>query len=137
MFPGKRLSKGMAACAIFKAYLACKPDTNLDELRKAFPCEHINAYYWDNYYNDLFYLLPDDIDEDGNLCLTFTSPKRQGKDALAEWDFYLKDELLLPLENATKQAMCVKLWRKGDFDRLIKHLDDNGFTTFINVEKSL
>ena len=137
VFPGKRLSKAMAACAIFKAYLACKPDTNLEQLRKAFPCENINAYYWDNYYEDLFYLLPDDIDEGGELCLTYTSPKRQGKDALAKWDFYIKDELLLPLENATKQAMCVKLWRKADFDRLIKHLEDNGFASFINVELCL
>ena len=30
VFPGKRLSKAMTACAIFKAYLACRPQTTLE-----------------------------------------------------------------------------------------------------------
>lgn len=50
VFAGKRLSKAMAACAIFKAYLALQPQTTLEVLREAFPCKDINAYYWDNYY---------------------------------------------------------------------------------------
>lgn len=123
VFPGKRLSKAMAACAIFKAYLALHPETTLDDLRQAFPCKDINAYYWDNYYADLFYpYLPDQVDEYGEQCLEFTSEKRKGKLSLARWDFYLQDELLLALANGTQKAMCVKMWRRGDFDRLLAHL---------------
>lgn len=125
VFPGKRLSKGMAACAIFKAYLALKPQTTLDGLREAFPCKDINAYYWDNYYADLFYPYnPNQVDEHGEQCLQFTAEKRNGIDSLACWDFYMKDEQLLPLANGTQKAMCVTMWRRSDFDRLIAHLDE-------------
>lgn len=136
VFPGKRLSKAMAACAIFKAYLAMKPQTTLDELRKAFPCKNINAYYWDNYYADLFYpYLPEQMNENGDQCLVFTAEKRKGVKSLARWDFYMKDDQLLPLENGNKNAMCVKMWRRGDFDRLIDHLEKMKET--ISVEECL
>ena len=122
-FPGKRLSKAMTACAIFKAYLALHPQSTLEELREAFPCKDINAYYWDNYYADLFYpYLTKQVNEHGEQCLEFTAKKRKGIESLARWDFYMKDDQLLPLENGTEKAMCVKMWRRGDFDRLIAHL---------------
>jgi len=136
VFYGKRLSKAMAACAIFKAYLALKPQTTLEELRKAFPCKDINAYYWDNYYADLFYpYLPDQVNGDGEQCLVFTAEKRKGAESLACWDFYMQDYQLLPLANATEKAMCVKMWRRGDFDRLIAHLQD--MKEAITVEECL
>ena len=136
VFPGKRLSKAMAACAIFKAYLALHPQTTLEELRKAFPCKDINAYYWDNYYADLFYpYLPDQVNGDGEQCLVFTAEKRKGAESLACWDFYMQDYQLLPLANATEKAMCVKMWRRGDFDRLIAHLQD--MKEAITVEECL
>lgn len=123
VFPGKRLSKAMAACAIFKAYLTLNPQTTLEGLRQVFPCKDINAYYWDNYYADLFYpYLPDQVNEHGEQCLVFTAEKRNGTESLARWDFYMKDSLLLPLVNGTQTAMCVKMWRKNDFDRLIARL---------------
>ena len=136
VFPGKRLSKAMAACAIFKAYVALKPQTTLEELRKAFPCKDINAYYWDNYYADLFYpYLPDQVNEYGEQCLEYTTEKRKGVESLACWDFYLKDDQLLPLANGTEKAMCVKMWRRGDFDRLIDHLEK--MNVAITVEECL
>lgn len=136
VFPGKRLSKAMTACAIFKAYLALHPQTTLEELRKAFPCKDINAYYWDNYYADLFYpWLPDQVNEHGEQCLKFTAEKRKGQESLARWDFYMKDDQLLPLENGTQQAMCVKMWRRGDFDQLIGHLEK--MNEAITVEECL
>ena len=137
VFPDKRLSKAMAACAIFKAYLFCRPDTTLEQLRDAFPCKEINAYYWDNYYADLFYLYPEEVNEAGEPCLEFTSEKRKGQPSLAKWDFNLCDERLLPLANGTAKAMCVKLWRKGDFDRLLEHVENQGFGSFITVEECL
>lgn len=136
VFPGKRLSKAMAACAIFKAYLALKPQTTLEELRKAFPCKDINAYYWDNYYADLFYpYLPDQVEEHGEQFLEFTAEKRKGVKSLARWDFYMNGYQLLPLANGTEKSMCVKMWRRGDFDRLIDHLQEMKET--ITVEECL
>jgi hypothetical protein len=124
VFPGKRLSKAMTACAIFKAYLALHPQTTLEELRKAFPCKDTNAYYWDNYYADLFYpYLPDQVDEHGEQCLAFTAEKRMGEPSLARWDFYLREEQLLILGDGS-MAMCVKMWRRGDFDRLMAHFQE-------------
>lgn len=124
VFPGKRLSKAMAACAVFKAYLACNPGTTLQQLRNAFPCEDINTYYWGNYYDDLFYPVPEEVDDNGEPCLTFTAPKRKGQQSLATWDFNLSKERILHLANK-EEAMCVKLWRKGDFDRLTAHVEKN------------
>ena len=50
------------------------------------------------------------------------------------WDFYIKDDLMLPIENGNKKAMCVKMWRKGDFDKLIEFVRTNGFDKFITIE---
>ena len=127
----------MAACAIFKAYLLCRPETSLEQLREAFPCKNINAYYWDNYYADLFYLYPEEVNEAGEPCLEFTAEKRKGQPSLAKWDFNLCDERLLPVANGTQKAMCVKLWRKGDFDCLLEHVEKQGFSDFITIEECL
>ncbi|MBR4156904.1 MAG: PD-(D/E)XK nuclease family protein [Bacteroidales bacterium] len=134
IFPDKRLSKAMAACAIFKAYLMEYPATTLAELRKAFPCEKLNAYYYDRYYNDLFYESnPDNVDETGYEILTYTAGKHKGKEAKAKWDFYLDEEKLLPIENGQKNAMCVKMWRKCDFDKLVEFVEEN--YKFIGIEE--
>ena len=134
LFDGKRLSKAMTACAIFKAYLMKYPATTLEELRKAFPCEKLNDYYYDRYFNDLFYEShPENIDEDGFEILTRTGGKYKGQAVRANWDFYLKKDLLLPIENGQKKAMCVKMWRKGDFDKLIEFVEEN--YKFIGIEE--
>jgi hypothetical protein len=39
--------------------------------------------------------------------------------------------------NGTQKAMCVKLWRKGDFDRLLEHVEKQGFSDFITIEECL
>ena len=134
IFPGKRLSKAMSACAIFKAYLMEYPATTLAELRNAFPCEKLNGYYYDRFYNDLFYESnPDNVDETGYEILTYTAGKYIGEEAHAEY-FYLDDErLLLPIENSQKNAMCVKMWRKGDFDKLVEFVEEN--YKFIGIEE--
>ena len=120
IFPDKPLSKAMAACAIFKAYLKEYPATTLAELQRAFPCDELNGYYCGRYYNDLFDESdPDAIDETGY--------------PIARWDFYLDDEQLLPIENGTKKAMCVKVWRKADFNSLINHVHAKGYDKFITI----
>ena len=135
IFPGKRLSKAMTACAIFKAYLKQHPATTLKQLQDAFPCKELNDYYYDRYYNDLFYEYPTGVfDEGGYESLRFTGGKDKGVLARAMWDFYIKDDLLLPIENGNKKAMCVKMWRKGDFDKLIEFVRTKGFDKFITIE---
>ena len=136
LFGGKRLSKAMTACAIFQAYLKEYPATTLEQLQKAFPCEKISDYYYDRFYNDLFYeSQPNNVDDCGDEILPRTGGKNKGEDALAKWDFYLKDELLLPIEDGNKMAMCVKWWRKGDFDRLIEFVYKKGYDQFITIEE--
>ena len=135
IFPGKRLSKAMTACAIFKAYLLRYPATTLKQLQNAFPCKELNDYYYDRYYNDLFYEYPTEVfDEGGYELLPHTGGKDTGRLARAMWDFYIKDDLMLPIENGNKKAMCVKMWRKGDFDKLIEFVRTNGFDKFITIE---
>ena len=136
IFPGKRWSKAMTACAMFKAYLMEYPATTLAELRKAFPCEKLNAYYYDRYYNDMFYESnPDNVNEAGYEILTHTAGKHKGKEVMAKGSFYLDDEKLLPIENGQKNAMCVKMWRKGDFDKLLEFVEEN--YKFITIEECL
>ena len=136
MFDGKRLSKAMTACAIFHAYLKKYPSTTLEQLQKAFPCKELSDYYYDRYYNDLFYEShPENVNKDGFEELPRTGGKDKGYLALAVWDFYLKDKLLLPIENGNKKAMCVKMWRKGDFDKLIEYVHTYGYDEFIKIEE--
>ena len=112
----------MTACAIFKAYLAEYPATTLNELQKAFPCEELNGFYYERYYNDLFYESnPDNIDCSGEHVLSR--------------DFYLDDEQILSIEKDTKKAACVKIWRKGDFGRLIDYVHAKGYDKFISIEE--
>ena len=135
IFPGKRLSKAMTACAIFKAYLLQYPATTLKQLQNAFPCKELNDYYYDRYYNDMFYEYPTGVFDDGGYeSLHFTGGKDKGTLARAMWDFYIKDDLMLPIENGNKKAMCVKMWRKGDFDKLIEFVRTKGFDKFITIE---
>ena len=57
--------------------------------------------------------------------------------SLAKWDFYLNDAQLLPIKNGTEKAMCVKMWRKGDFDRLIDYVQKKDYSSFITIEECL
>lgn len=136
IFPGKRLSKAMTACAIFKAYLKKYPATTLEDLQNAFPCKELNDYYYDRYYNDMFYDADHlEYDDAGFEVLLRTGGKDKGLPARAQWDFYLKKEQLLPIENGARKAMCVKMWRKGDFDKLIEYIHAKGYDKFILIEE--
>ena len=133
IFPNERLSRSRAALAIFMAYLAENPQSDLNALRDAFPCEKLNQYYYGRYYNDLFYpSQPDYIDEGGYEILSYTAGKHIDKEVRAECDFYV-DELLLPIENGNGYAMCVKMWKKRDFDSLKRWV--NTKYKFIDVQE--
>lgn len=132
IFPGKRLSKTKAACAIFKAYLRENPATTLDQLRELFTPEKVNHYYLDRYYNDLFMpYRPDNLDDSGYQVVDYTVGKLKGHTALAKWDFLCEPEYTLELENGATVAMCVKWWRKPDFDLLLKAIKE---MRYIKVE---
>ena len=136
IFPNKRLSKSKAALAIFKAYLKEYPQTTLEEMRQAFPCDKLNQYYSGGYYQDLFYpSCPDTIDEKRYEILEYTAGKHNGKKARAKWDFYLDADQLLPIERGSKRAMCVKFWRKNDFESLAEWVSNK--YKFIDVQKCL
>jgi hypothetical protein len=124
---GTRLPKSKAACAIFKAYLMEKPQTKLDELRKAFPGE-LNDYYYNHYFNELFHPL-------GEGAIKYTAGKLIGREIgiSTTWDFYEDEKYLLPLENGEKQAICLKMWRKNDFDKLLEWV--NKKYKFIKIEQ--
>ena len=135
IFPNERLSRSRAALAIFMAYLEENPQSGMDELRNAFPCERLNQYYYGRYYNELFYpSQPDNIDEEGYEILSYTAGKHIGVETRAEWDFYV-DDLLLPIENGNGYAMCVKMWKKRDFDSLRRWV--NTKYKFIDVQECL
>ena len=61
--------------------------------------------------------------------------KPGGKEARAEWDFYLDDDQLLSIDSGRKRAMCVKFWRKIDFESLAEWVSKN--YKFIDAQKCL
>ena len=114
----------------------CVVQTTLEEMRQAFPCDKLNQYYSGRYYQDLFYpSCPDTIDEGGYEILQYTAGKHIGKEARAKWDFYLDADQLLPIEGGSKRAMCVKFWRKRDFESLAEWVSQK--YKFIDVQKCL
>ena len=126
VFPDKLLSRSMAACAIFKAYLEEYPATTLEELQKAFPCEGHNEFFYESN--------PENIDESGYQVLPRIGGDEVGSLVEARCDFFVGDDQLLPIENGTKKAMCVKVWHMSDFDRLIHQVFAKGYDKFITVD---
>lgn len=126
---GARLPKSKAACAIFKAYLMENTQTTLKELREAFPGT-LNDYYYNHYFNELFHPL-------GESAIKYTAGKLIGREIgiSTTWDFFEDEKYLLPLENGKKQAVCLKMWRKNDFDKLLKWVNEN--YKFIKIEQCL
>lgn len=49
------------------------------------------------------------------------------------WDFLYEDKYLLPIENGMKKVMSVKMWRKGDFERLIDIVTTTKELQFIKI----
>ena len=136
IFQGARLSKVNAAIAIFKAYVIENPDVGLEQLRTAFPCDKINYYYGaGNYYQHMFYIFDEDrIDENGLFITEYDNGCHKGEQTLVKYDFKTDDSLLLDTRDG--KVMCVKMWRKGDFDRLCQWIKTKKFD-FIQVEQCL
>lgn len=116
----KNASKAEAAYLLFKAWTMFYKEKEgklptLDCLRKEFPIS-INTYYSDcKYFSHLFYPYNDELEYyyDGN---------KLGKDVkiTANWDIYLDKEHKIELAN-NEYAVCLKLWRKSDFENLVEN----------------
>lgn len=118
IFPQKRsLSKGMTALAIFHAYVKKNKnqDISIGDLNKAFPCEKLNDYYYKSYYNSIFH--------EYAMELTFDGGTHKGNPSRAVWDFYVDESQLMVIASGTKKVMAVKMWRKGDFEKLLNHVN--------------
>lgn len=132
---GKPASKNEASYLIFKAYCMKWGEENpgksltLDDLRTAFPGK-INEYYHNRYLNHLFYVM------DETLCVDVETSKHYGNTIYVEdgWDFYYDDNHELP-NVQPNDIRNVKMWRKGDFDRLIEFVKKN--YKFITIKECL
>ena len=119
---GRPASKSETSYLIFKAYCEKWASENhgqtltLDALREAFPGK-INEYYYNRYLRHLFY----DIDD--TPCIDVETSKHYGNplDVENSWDFYNDDKHAFPNVQDSK-IRSVKMWRKGDFDRLIEYV---------------
>ena len=123
----KALFKNRTALAIFKAYVELHPAVTLKELRERFPCNEINKYYSGSFYKYMFY----DVEERYSLKFDVDHPKlrtnEEGKSGdVGVWDFFVDESDLLQLSNGCCEAMVVKMWRKNDFDRLVKYAERYG-----------
>lgn len=131
---GKPASKSEASYLIFKAYCMKWGEENpgksltLDDLRTAFPGK-INEYYHNRYLNHLFYVM------DKTLRVDVEISKHYGNtiDVENSWDFYYDDNHELP-NVQPNDIRNVKMWRKGDFDKLIEWVNEK-YNDFITIEE--
>ena len=123
---GKPASKSEASFLIFKAYCEqwkekhAGEELDIAKLRDAFKGD-INSYYHNRFLKHLFY----DFEED--VTVDVEGSKHFGNDICPEsdaWDFYWDDEHILP--NVKGEVRSVKMWRKDDFDRLVKIAQECG-----------
>lgn len=121
---GRPASKSEASFLIFKAYCIQQHQQNpdspltLDELRTAFDGS-LNAYYYNRFFQHLFY--------DFNQEVTVESGRYKGTPIYLEnntWDFYGDDGHQLPFVEG--DVRNVKMWRKNDFDNLVKIAKEKG-----------
>ncbi len=123
---GRPASKSEASFLIFKAY--CEqwkekcPNEPLDitKLREAFKGD-INSYYHNRFLNHLFYDFMEDVTVDVEESKDFGKVVRPESD---DWDFYWDRNHVLP--NVAGEVRSVKMWRKSDFDRLVKKAHEYG-----------
>ena len=107
---------------IFKAYCEKNPNASLDiqHLRDAFPGQ-INSYYYNRFLNHLFYNFEEEITVDVQGSKHFGVVLCREND---DWDFYWDDDHVQP--NVKGEVRCVKMWRKSDFDKLLKKAHEDG-----------
>ena len=132
---GRPASKSEASYLIFKAFCEQWRKNNpggilsLEELRGSFPGK-LNRYYNGRYFQHLFYVMND------NLPFDMPGSKFAGKVSadLGKWDFYQDDNHEFPYVESV-HIRSVKMWRKDDFDRLVKHAEQKFGILVIPADK--
>lgn len=132
---GRPASKSEASYLIFKAFCEQWHKNNpgsilsLEDLRGFFPGK-LNRYYNGRYFQHLFYVMDD------NPCFDVPGSKFEGKVSagLGTWDFYQDDNHEFPHVESV-HIRSVKMWRKDDFDRLVKHAGQNFGILVIPADK--
>lgn len=119
-------SKSEASFLIFKAY--CEQwhqqqhngILTVDDLRKEFKVE-LNSYYHNRFLKYLFYDLKEEVKGDVEGTKFFGKVISPESDT---WDFYWDDDHKLPYVKGNVHS--VKMWRKDDFDKLLKKAQECG-----------
>lgn len=123
---GKPAPKSEASFLIFKAYCEqWKKDNpreklHIENLRNAFEVA-LNSYYHNRFLQYLFY----DFEKD--VVFDVKEKKYFGQAIVPEsdtWDFYWDDNHVLPIDEG--EVRSVKMWRKSDFDKLVKKAGEYG-----------
>ena len=123
---GRAASKSEASFLIFKAYCEQWKEKRVGEaldiakLRDAFKGD-INSYYYNRFLKHLFYDFEEEVTVDVEGNKHFGHVICPESDA---WDFYWDDSHVLP--NVKGKVRSVKMWRKDDFDRLVKKAQEYG-----------
>lgn len=118
------MSKGRAACAFFSAWVRKNRSATLQDVLNAFPLT-LNTYYGhrkDGRFDSIIYTSPDD-----EMAIS-TTPGSSFKILLkkATWEFYLDGKCgRAYLDSSDEVLYFVKMWRKADFENLLKHIDQN------------
>jgi hypothetical protein len=119
----KPMSKGRAACTFFSAWVQKNHDKTLDYVLNTFPLT-LNTYYGhrkDGKFDCIIYTSSD------NKIAKSTTPESlfsiQLKDAT--WEFYTDGCGKANLDSIDEALYFVKMWRKADFENLLKHIEQN------------
>lgn len=131
----KSMSKGKAAAVFFMKWMEMSSPKSIEEVREAFPTS-LNTYYSRNQqkgiYDSLVWFTADDIHATSESGFEVNIVNGAG------WDLYpivrnSKHDKPFGLGfgpvyegyNCVGKAMIAKMWRKDDFENLIKHIDKN------------
>lgn len=120
----KPMSKGRAACTFFSAWVKKNRDSTLDDVLKTFPLA-LNTYYGhrkDGKFDSIIYTSPDDeIAKSTTPGSSFSIPLKK-----ATWEFYVDGQCGRAYLDSTDEVLYfVKMWRKADFENLLKHIEQN------------
>ena len=118
------LAKGRAACVFFTQWLRMHDDkVTFEEARTAFPVS-INQYYasskWD-FLDGLIYR----VETRSFVPYVINAAGKDIKLDNALWDFYPVNgrQCGWGYSNNNEKIIMVKMWRKGDFQLLLEHID--------------
>lgn len=130
---GKPTPKSQTSFLIFKAYCEKWKEENpdgkltIEVLREKFDVK-LNTYYHNRFLNYLFYDFSKEVRVDVESHPLYGRENGVIRKGTFTWDFYWDNEHQLP--TAEGEVRSVKMWRKDDFENLVKRAKELG----INVK---